>query len=461
MAVDSALWLRKTKVTIDSAFVMGSVAGFCAVLTKHVFQTNAPEFLSSTNANRPKADGSDIRITTDEAGLHELPFEIEQYTQHATPSSAAVQIWTRVPNVSATADTEIWVWWGNTAASAYAAAATYGSRAVWVDYLMVCHGAARYVSTTHALDSTGSYSIGAWLQFGSPSAEVATANLPPFGVALRNTTYYGGFRSDCELNEFLEQMGFFVETFARVSSDPSGYLISAGTGGTSTDFGTDQGGSFGISFNDFGETFIYASILTSGAGVSNAQIQASGVAKFTEAETYTWFTLGRNAGFSRLYVGDGIVLVADTPTLFSTAGYATHALVNANHQLSEWRIAKFPPDESRHVTSRNMVRNLGTMIFAAVPQAGLYASFASITLTGMVSGSRFRLERTDTLALLGEGTATGSDAVIDYAGSGYNARLIVRKSSAPPRYLEVVRTLTLTASSQTVIVEQQRDLTAV
>jgi hypothetical protein len=80
----------------------------------------------------------------------------------------------------------------------------------------------------------------------------------------------------------------------------------------------------------------------------------------------------------------------------------------------------------------------------------------ALTLSGIVSGSRYRVERVSDSSLVGEGTSAGTDVNINYTWtSDFSVRLIVRKGSSAPKYLEVVRTLTLTASPQTVIVEQQ------
>jgi hypothetical protein len=55
-----------------------------------------------------------------------------------------------VPQVSASTDINIYIWWGNNDAVAYQASDYYGSNAVWSDYLMVFH----FQSTT-LTDSTG------------------------------------------------------------------------------------------------------------------------------------------------------------------------------------------------------------------------------------------------------------------------------------------------------------------
>lgn len=68
---------------------------------------------TSNGGNVANANGYDIIFTSDGAGLHSLPYERESYTA----STGAVTFWVQVPTLSHTADTVIYMWYGNPSVS--------------------------------------------------------------------------------------------------------------------------------------------------------------------------------------------------------------------------------------------------------------------------------------------------------------------------------------------------------
>jgi len=83
-------------------------------------QSNFPVLFSGTYAylatvanggNVTNASGFDIIFTSDAAGVTKLDHEIESYA----PTTGAVNFWVRVPTVSTTVDTVIYLWYGNAA----------------------------------------------------------------------------------------------------------------------------------------------------------------------------------------------------------------------------------------------------------------------------------------------------------------------------------------------------------
>src|SRR6185369_15030460 len=58
-------------------------------------------------------NGYDIIFTSDCAGTNQLAHEIESYN----PATGAVALWVKIPNLSHTTDTTIYVWYGNPAIS--------------------------------------------------------------------------------------------------------------------------------------------------------------------------------------------------------------------------------------------------------------------------------------------------------------------------------------------------------
>jgi len=129
MAVTSA-WAWKCPLTIDHTQVIEDIP----YATIKLLAANFPAGLFTY----AKAAGADIRFTSDSAGATELSFEIVLY---ATSPSNLAMIYVLVPNLSSSVDTTIYVWYGNSAANAYAATDTYGRNSVWTttSYVHVHH----------------------------------------------------------------------------------------------------------------------------------------------------------------------------------------------------------------------------------------------------------------------------------------------------------------------------------
>ena len=111
-------------ITIDNTKVSGSSS-----------LTNFPTLI--LNSNIPSAvyaamqgDGDDIRFTSDSAGTTELSFEVVALNA----GSETGEFWVKPATITHNADTEIYMWYGDAALSAYAAGDIYGSQAVWTDY---------------------------------------------------------------------------------------------------------------------------------------------------------------------------------------------------------------------------------------------------------------------------------------------------------------------------------------
>jgi hypothetical protein len=83
----------------------------------------------------------------------------------------------------------------------------------------------------------------------------------------------------------------------------------------------------------------------------------------------------------------------------------------------------------------------------------------SIVLENVVSGSAYRIELASDGTEIDSGTATGGDitASIEYPGTPTAINVIVRKSSADPKYKPFRTGATLTASGANVFVNQVLD----
>jgi regulation of enolase protein 1 (concanavalin A-like superfamily) len=131
-------------------------------------QTNFPVLISGTysylattsnGGNVTSANGYDIIFTSDATGTNVLPFEVESYD----PTSGAVVYWVQTPTVSHTADTALYVFYGNASVTTDQSNKT----AVWdSDYVGVWHFSNGTTlsgadSTSHAYSLTNNNNTGA------------------------------------------------------------------------------------------------------------------------------------------------------------------------------------------------------------------------------------------------------------------------------------------------------------
>lgn len=116
-------------------------------------------------------------------------------------------------------------------------------------------------------------------------------------------------------------------------------------------------------------------------------------------------------------------------------------------------------------SSNNTVSSvlIDTVTTAAAQSTNLYPLASNtLTLTGIVSGSRYRVERVSDGLLIGQGASTGGpDAVIHSLAVNTTCRVVVRKSSAAPKFLPYENLITLGDFPSSSIVSQTADLVAV
>lgn len=82
-----------------------------------------------------KDDGSDIRFTTDSAGVNELPRDIV----YIDKTTSTCQIYVKIPSISDTVNTQFYVFWNNPNAEEPSGDSESGATSVWSDYYGVFH----------------------------------------------------------------------------------------------------------------------------------------------------------------------------------------------------------------------------------------------------------------------------------------------------------------------------------
>ena len=129
-------WTRKCALTVNHTKVPSTQTSFPALIGFNITPSTESclpiEMMQTGSGYTAQADGGDIRFTSDEAGTTGLNLEIATFTVAAATMNAKAELYVRIPTLSASADTVIYVWYGNTGQSQAAATeATWGSYGVW------------------------------------------------------------------------------------------------------------------------------------------------------------------------------------------------------------------------------------------------------------------------------------------------------------------------------------------
>lgn len=130
---------RRVELEVQSAQVPALLTDFPVLITR----ANLPdELCSPTDANRAQADGGDIRAASNNDGTSQLALEIVAFEYDSVDGAgdADIEIWVKVPSVSATVNTAFWLAYKTSGTTAKdAVTATHGRNAVWADYAAVFH----------------------------------------------------------------------------------------------------------------------------------------------------------------------------------------------------------------------------------------------------------------------------------------------------------------------------------
>lgn len=73
-----------------------------------------------------KNGGADLAVSSDEEGASRLALDVIRCELNATPANSRIELRIRVPNVSDSVDTPLWIWWGSDTESLPAENADYG-----------------------------------------------------------------------------------------------------------------------------------------------------------------------------------------------------------------------------------------------------------------------------------------------------------------------------------------------
>lgn len=143
-------WVRKCILTIQSSEVPGNLSNYPVLFT----EDNLPSEMFDADGSYPAlSGGGDIRFSSDADGSTQLACEVVTFTTDNDPANGVAEIYVKVPSVSSSVDTDIYVWYNKSGESQPAETDTYGKHNVWdSDYQLVMHMNDETTSTL--LDST-------------------------------------------------------------------------------------------------------------------------------------------------------------------------------------------------------------------------------------------------------------------------------------------------------------------
>lgn len=151
-------WNRKQPITIQASQVSGSsdLVDFPMLITLDHLNSEIVDGGAYSALN----GGGDIRFSSDAAGNNPLPIEVVEFVTSATPANRKCQIWVKVPNVSASSNTTIYIWYNKAGEVQPVANSTYGSQEVWSNYHFVSHDGLYDSASNQYLTVNGSPTTG-------------------------------------------------------------------------------------------------------------------------------------------------------------------------------------------------------------------------------------------------------------------------------------------------------------
>ncbi|WP_190808395.1 DUF2341 domain-containing protein [Flagellimonas sp. S3867] len=150
-------WNRKQAIDIQSSKVYGAIShiDFPVLITLDHLNSE----IVDGGANSALNGGGDIRFSSDSAGNNQLAIEVVEFITSSTASNRKCQIWVKIPSLSATTNTTIYIWYNKTGEVQPAASSTYGSEAVWsANYVSIWHMEENPGATTPQIKDSGAAS---------------------------------------------------------------------------------------------------------------------------------------------------------------------------------------------------------------------------------------------------------------------------------------------------------------
>jgi uncharacterized protein DUF2341 len=159
-------WNRKQAIVINQNMVKGStnLVDFPFLVTLDHLDGEIVDGGTNSALN----GGGDIRFSSDADGNNRLAIEVVEFVTSTTAADRKCQIWVKIPSLSATADTTIYIWYNKSGETQPVPIDTFGSQNVWSNYFFVSHDGLYDSATNQNLTVVGAPTTGT-TTYGSTS----------------------------------------------------------------------------------------------------------------------------------------------------------------------------------------------------------------------------------------------------------------------------------------------------
>ena len=399
----NSAWTNRKAVTIDHTEVSGNLANFPLLFS--VTDANLKTVANGGQVGR--SDGADVLFTAAD-GVTKLDHELDSYNS----STGQVSAWVRLPAISATTDTVIYVYYGN------ASAPDQQNRAgVWdSNYKLVWHlGDGTVVNPR---DSTGNGSDGVSYGAGGVAGKIAggaagvieaVANNLVTGDQSRTLECWFKIRGNLGSDQVICGMGYDTGTgtMFTLMYRAAGSLLSLDAKGIAQSFAWTYDGNW----------HHLAATYTSGSGLQNAGVYLDGVKQTTNggsgtlvAQFPSYFDVEHSPG----YPWNDMAGTVDEFRVSSTARSASWIAAEYNNQNSPSTFLKLgsqePGNSSQVAAPASPVAPPASPVAppAIAPPGGSYSSAQSVTISTATAGASIRYTT--------DGTTPSSTVGIAYNG---------------------------------------------
>ena len=107
-------WAHRVPITINHDQIDENLAYFTLVLTEEMSAVlSSVDGPLDADGLRPSIDGGgDVRFSADEAGAQRLAVDVREWVTDNDPASGSLEVAVKVPSISSSTDTTIYLWWG-------------------------------------------------------------------------------------------------------------------------------------------------------------------------------------------------------------------------------------------------------------------------------------------------------------------------------------------------------------
>lgn len=151
-------WTHKLAITISSVQILADLTGWTLVFDQAFagVLTQADGPLGASGMRPILADGGDIRFSYDDIGAQEMAVDIRTADINNDPGLAKLEVAAKIPLVSTSTDTVVYMWWGNASATKPLTTDTYGQYAAYdADHVFVSDDGGGRDRSSYARVSTG------------------------------------------------------------------------------------------------------------------------------------------------------------------------------------------------------------------------------------------------------------------------------------------------------------------